>query len=152
MHIEELSQDASLDFLAARHIGRLACVSNGQPYITPFIYAYHEQFIYSFGTVGQKVTWLRANPLACIEVDEITSPSQWTSVVVSARYEELPDTPQGREKRELAFKLLQKRDLWWEPGFVKTILHGAERPMEPLYFRFSIAEVSGHQAAQDVVA
>ena len=95
------------------------------------------------------MNWFCSNPLACIEVDEIASTSHWTSVVVSARYEELPDTQEGKEKRELAFRLLQKRELWWEPGFVKTIIHGTERPMEPLYFRFSIAEISGHRAVQD---
>ena len=149
MQIEELSRQASLDFLAGKHIGRLACVNNAQPYITPFSYAYQDEFIYSFGTLGQKINWLRANPLTCVEVDEIESFSHWTSVIVSGHYEELPDTPQGRPLRERAFSLLQKRKLWWEPGFVKTIVHGSERPMEPLYFRISIDDISGHRAFQD---
>ena len=37
-------------------------------------------------------TFLRANPLACIEVDEITNFEVWTSVVVSGRYVELTKT------------------------------------------------------------
>jgi nitroimidazol reductase NimA-like FMN-containing flavoprotein (pyridoxamine 5'-phosphate oxidase superfamily) len=146
MHIEELTLHDSLHFLVAHQFGRIACVRHSQPYITPFNYAYHDHFIYSFSTVGQKIEWLRANPLACIEVDEIESPREWTSVVVSGRYEELPNTADGRMLREQAFKLLQKHTLWWEPGFVRTTLHGTARPLEPVYYRISIEEISGHRA------
>ncbi len=92
MHIEELTRKASLDFLAGNHLGRLACVNQSQPYITPCHFAYRDQWIYSFSTVGKKIEWLRANPLACLEVDEITDTQQWTSVIVFGRYEELSDT------------------------------------------------------------
>ena len=152
MHTEELTREASLQFLTGHHIGRISCVRDSQPYITPFSYVYYQHFIYSFATLGQKVEWLRANPLACVEVDDIASPVQWTSVIVSGRYEELTETTDGRSYRELAFKLLQKRELWWEPGYVKTILHGVPRPMVPVYFRVSIEDISGRRAVQDEAA
>lgn len=152
MHIEELTREDSLTFLAGHHIGRLACVRDSQPYITPFSYVYHEHFIYSFATVGQKVEWLRTNPLACVEVDDIANPLRWTSVIVSAKYEEFTETPAGRAGRELAYNLLQKQALWWEPGFVKTILDGTSRPMVPVYFRLSIEEISGHRAVKSEAA
>lgn len=87
MHIEELTMKASIDFLAGKRLGHLACVKRGQPYITPCYFAYHDQWIYGFSTAGQKIDWLRANPLACLEVDEITSFEEWISVVVFGRYE-----------------------------------------------------------------
>lgn len=146
MHIKELTREVSLHFLADIHFGRLACAKDSQPYVTPFNFAYHDQYIYSFSTVGRKIEWLRGNPLACVEVDEITNPQQWTSVIVFGRYEELPATANGHATREFAFKLLQQRELWWEPGFAKTILHGAERPLDPVYYRLSIDEISGHRA------
>jgi uncharacterized protein len=148
MHIEELTREDSLRFLAGHHIGRLACVRDAQPYITPFSYIYHEHFIYSFATVGKKVEWLRANPLACVEVDEIASPLQWTSIIASAKYEELTDMP----ARGLAYNLLQQQALWWEPGFVKTIVHGETRPMVPVYFRLSLEEITGHRAGESKTA
>ena len=146
MHIKELTREVSLHFLADIHFGRLACAKDSQPYVTPFNFAYHDQYIYSFSTVGRKIEWLRGNPLACVEVDEIANPQQWTSVIVFGRYEELPATADGQAAREFAFKLLQQRELWWEPGFAKTILHGAERPLDPVYYRLSIEEISGHSA------
>lgn len=149
MHIEELTKIASLIFLSGHRFGRLACASNSQPYITPFNFVYYENFLYSFGTVGQKINWMRANPLVCVEVDDIVSPVHWTSVIINAKYEELVDTPDGQIHRDLAFKLLQKRNLWWEPGYVKTVIHGEQRPMEPVYFRLFIEDITGHKAVQD---
>jgi uncharacterized protein len=146
MHIEELSREASLQFLAGLRFGRLACVNGSQPYITPFNYVFHQHYIYSFGTVGRKIEWLRANPLACVEVDDIMTPAKWTSVIVLGKYEELTETPDGHASRELAYKLLQTRALWWEPGYVKTIVEGVPRSLVPIYFRISIENISGHRA------
>ena len=42
-------------------------------------------------------------------------------------------------------KDMAKAAAWWEPGYVRTLLHGEERPLEPIYFRISISELSGHQ-------
>jgi uncharacterized protein len=148
MHIEELTRQASLLFLAGRRFGRLACVSGSQPYITPFNFACHDHFIYSFSTAGQKIEWLRANPLACVEADEIANPWQWTSVIVDGRYEELRKEPEFGANRELAYKLLQKHDLWWEPGYAKPTVQGVSRPFEPVYFRLSIDQISGRRATQ----
>lgn len=147
MHIEELTRDASLDFLAGSHFGRLACANQTQPYITPFYFVYNDHRIYSFSTVGQKIEWLRANPLACVEVDTIVSPQQWTSVIVIGRYEELPATIEGKGAYEFAYKLLQQHQLWWEPGYARTIVHGTPRPLVPVYYRLSIEEISGHRAS-----
>ena len=149
MHIEELTEIFSLDFLGKRRFGRLACASNSQPYITPFNFVYHDNFLYSFGTVGQKINWMRANPLVCVEVDDIVSPVDWTSVIVNAKFEELADTADGQTNRALAFNLLQKQDLWWEPGYVKTVLHGEQRPLDPVYFRLFIEDITGHKAVQN---
>ena len=166
MHIEELTRDASLNFLAGNHFGRLACAHQSQPYITPFYFAYQDQWIYSFSTIGQKIEWLRANPLACVEVDKIATPQEWTSVVIFGRYEELAISTDGhapreiplgkrdeptkstdvQDARELAFRLLQQRQSWWEPGYARTVLHGAPRSMDPVYFRLSVDEISGHRA------
>jgi hypothetical protein len=46
----------------------------------------------------------------------------------------------------LAYKLLHQRQFWWEPGYARTVSHGTPRPLEPLYHRLSIDEISGHRA------
>jgi nitroimidazol reductase NimA-like FMN-containing flavoprotein (pyridoxamine 5'-phosphate oxidase superfamily) len=141
-----MTAQASLDLLAGTRLGRLACVHGSQPYIVPFYFAYHGNYLYSFSTVGQKIAWMRANPLVCVEVDEVTSPHKWESVVIFGRYEELPDTPESQPDREFAWKLLQHCATWWEPGYARTILHGKERRLEPIFYRIYIDRVTGHHA------
>src|SRR5665213_2236274 len=87
----------------------------------------------------------RANTLVCVEADEIISRHEWQTVVIFGRYQELPDTPEFGGPRVVAHDLLAKTAMWWEPGYVKTLHQGEERPLQPIYFRISISKISGHQ-------
>jgi uncharacterized protein len=147
VQIEELSSQASLELLARVRLGRLACAKESQPYITPFYFACHERYIYSFSTVGQKIEWMRSNPLVCAEADEIKSPQLWSSVIVFGRYEELPSSAEWQSTREMVRNLLTQREIWWEPGFAKTIIHESARPLAPVFFRIFIEQITGHRAS-----
>lgn len=150
--IQELSSQASLDLLARTRLGRLACSQGGQPYIVPVYFAYADHSLYGFTTVGKKVEWMRANPLVCVEVDEVVSPERWTSVLAFGRYEELPDAPEWRSARAFAHKLLQRSCMWWEPAYARTILGGAQRPLVPVFYRIHIVQTTGHRATPEPVA
>lgn len=145
MLIQELTRQASLDLLARLHLGRLACAQENQSYIVPIYFTYNDDCLYSFSTVGQKIEWMRANRLVCVEADEVVSREQWVSVVVFGRYEELPDRPESQSVRVLAHKLLQQRAMWWEPGYVETIRQGGQRPLVPVFYRIRIVQVTGHR-------
>jgi uncharacterized protein len=95
MEIREMSREECLRVLAGGRLARLACAHENQPYVVPVYLAYHEPSgcLYGFTTPGQKVAWMRGNPLVCVEVDEIASYDQWVSIIVMGRYEELPETP-----------------------------------------------------------
>jgi nitroimidazol reductase NimA-like FMN-containing flavoprotein (pyridoxamine 5'-phosphate oxidase superfamily) len=144
--IQGMTRQASLDLLARTHLCRLACAQGSQPYVVPFYFAYHNNSLYSFTTVGQKIDWMRANPLVCVEADEVVSPEEWVSVIVFGRYEELPDTPEYQPERAVAYDVLQKKAMWWEPGYVKTILHGTQRPVVPVFCRIHVVQITGHRA------
>ena len=146
MLIQELTRRASLDLLARTRLGRLACAQEAQPYVVPFYFTCHDDYLYSFSTVGQKIEWMRANPLVCVEADEVVSPHRWLSVVVFGRYEELPHTPEWQIERELSYKLLQQHAMWWEPAYVKPTLHGRERPLVPIFYRISVERITGRRA------
>ncbi len=149
MLIQELSSQASLDLLARARLGRLACSQGGQPYVVPVYLAYADHSLYGFATLGKKIEWMRANPLVCVEVDEVVSPQQWASVIVVGRYEELPDTPELQSARAFAHKLLKHAAMWWEPAYVKTVLGGAPRPLVPVFYRIRITQVTGHRASRE---
>lgn len=151
MLIQELTRQASLDLLARTHLGRLACTQGAQPYVVPVYFAYDNDYLYSFSTVGQKIEWMRANPLVCVEASEVVSPEQWVSVIVFGRYEELPDTPEWQGARTLAHTLLKRNAVWWEPAYVKTILHGTQRPLVPVFYRIHGLQITGHRATPEPV-
>ena len=155
MVIQELTRQESLDMLARTRLGRLACAQGNQPYVVPLYFALSSNYLhapnclYGFSTVGQKIAWMRANPLVSVEVEEVVSSQQWVSVIVSGRYEELPDTPEWQSEREFAWSLLKQHAAWWEPGYARTILHGTERAMVPVFFRIHVERITGHRATPD---
>ena len=50
---------------------------------------------------------MRSNPKVCVEVDEVTGHSSWVSVIISGRYQELPNTPEHSSERRHAYSLLE---------------------------------------------
>jgi len=140
--IQEMTKEESLALLSRTHLARLACAQGCQPYVVPCYFIYNNNFLYSFTTVGQKIDWMRANPLVCVEADEVVSPHQWESVVVFGRYEELPDI----SERRFAYTLLQQKAMWSEPGYVKTIRHGTQRPLVTVFYRIRVVDITGHRA------
>jgi hypothetical protein len=146
MLIQELTRQASLKLLDRTHLGRLGCAQGSQPYVVPFYFAYHDNYLYAFSTLGRKIEWMRVNPLVCVETDEVVNSQQWMCVIIFGRYEELPDILEGQRMRAFAHQLLAQKTVWWEPGYVKTILHGTERPLMSVYYRIHILEITGHRA------
>ena len=147
MLIHELTRQESLKVLARTHLGRLACARGMQPYIVPIHFAYQDHWVYSFFMPGQKIDWMRANPLVCVEADQMRR-EQWTTVVVFGRYEELCDTPKFRSERTLAFNLLQQRAMWWEHGGVKKMPSGAPAAV-PVFYRIKVEQITGRRAASE---
>src|SRR6187397_1107141 len=123
MLVHNLTQAECREVLTRVSHGRLACVSGHQPYIVPVaIYLDpDEDFVYGFSTLGQKIRWMRANPRVCIEVEEIVSRTQWTTVVAFGRYQEIPRAGVGAALRRRAGELLAKQSEWWLPAAAKLV-------------------------------
>jgi uncharacterized protein len=113
MLIQDMTREMSEDLLKRTHVGRLGCAQGSQPYVVPISFAYHREFIYSFATIGKKIEWMRANPLVCVEADEIVSRHKWQTVVIFGRFQELPDTPEFHRTRMVAHDILAKTAMWW---------------------------------------
>jgi len=145
MVISELTDVASTELLMRARLGRLGCTHGLQPYVVPIYFVYYSHCLYSFSTVGQKIEWMRINPLVCVQTDEIINQEQWESVIASGRYEELPDTPEWTVERATASSLLQRNAVWWEPGIGKTTLKTGERQMIPVLFRIHLNRITGHR-------
>jgi nitroimidazol reductase NimA-like FMN-containing flavoprotein (pyridoxamine 5'-phosphate oxidase superfamily) len=160
MMIHVMSEEESYDVLAHTRLCRLACARDNQPYVVPTVYAYHKStsgvsYLYVITTLGQKVHWMRTNPLVCVECDEVTSYDQWMSVVGFGVYEELPDDSGFGQERLHAWELLHKDPTWWMPGWAAYAGRDhpdPTQPFSPLYYRIRIDHITGHRAVPDAAA
>lgn len=132
--------------LARAGFGRLACARDDQPYIVPIYFGHQPHHLYGFATSGQKIEWMRANPRVCVQVDEITGPDDWSSVVVLGRYEELPATDEYQRLREWAKSLLEKRSFWWQPGYAAAQVRSNPGKYASIFYCIHIQEMSGLRA------
>ncbi len=149
MLMRQMKSEECREFLANHEMGRLACARNGQPYIVPIYFVYETEHLYGFTTPGQKVEWMRANPLICVEADEILTPETWTSVVVLGRYEELPETGGYSAERNKAQSLLVKRTSWWMTAYAASVARGHDEAPLPVFYRIRIAEITGMRASPE---
>ena len=146
---EELGAEQSLEILRGMSFGRLACARGGQPYVVPIHFAVDNHHLYGFSMMGKKIEWMRANPLVCVEADQVASSHQWISIVVCGKYEELPDTLEWQSVRTSALSFLPIKNKWWEPWSTTILRGGAQGPLRPLFYRIHIVEISGRRAIPD---
>jgi nitroimidazol reductase NimA-like FMN-containing flavoprotein (pyridoxamine 5'-phosphate oxidase superfamily) len=94
--IRALNQDETRALLSEARIGRLGCVVDGGPYVVPVNYVFHDDHIYVHSLPGRKIMALRANPRACLQVDDIQDAYHWRSAIAFGRYEEVTDDGERR--------------------------------------------------------
>lgn len=124
--INEMPETQCRAILSHVFIGRLGCSVHDVPYVVPVCFAYESEHIYMFSTLGQKVEWMRMNPKVCVEVEEVTSLSQWATVIVSGHYQELLDPLYEAERRH-ARQLLERRSQWWLNALGERLSNGVWR-------------------------
>ena len=147
MLIHEMTEEECRDALARSSFGRLACARDNQPYVVPIYFAYDGRYVYGFSTPGQKIEWMRSNPLICLEADERTSNDRWMSVVVTGRYEELPETPEFAADRAEAHRALQEHAAWWEYATIPSAeWRRKSEPFKGIFYRLRIEKMTGHRA------
>ena len=143
MVIQNMDAERCRKMLARIGYGRLACTKDKQPYIVPMYFASEGNNVYGFSVEGQKIDWMRANPLVCLEVDEVTSQFDWKTVIATGRYEELTDAPEFRTERTLAEKLLQQRYMSWQTPYEILYHQRARESSSPVFYAVRITHISG---------
>lgn len=138
------------EFLVRVGFGRLACASNDRPYIVPIYFSYDVDRLYCFSTVGQKILWMRENPLVCVEADEIRAHDDWESVIVLGRYVEIGHSIEDAKAREHVRSLLRKRPLWWQSGYPINQARRRPKTAIPVYYCILIEQMSGMRASPDI--
>jgi nitroimidazol reductase NimA-like FMN-containing flavoprotein (pyridoxamine 5'-phosphate oxidase superfamily) len=148
MLIHKLTADECRDVLSRARLCRLACARSDQPYVVPVSIYYEpaENAVYSFSVLGQKIRWMRDNPLVCLEVEEIVSRSAWVSVVATGRYKEISRSTEDAELRRRASALFEKQSQWWLPATAEVT--STDRPPVPIFFRVMLGRLTGRRASK----
>lgn len=86
----EKMRDSEIEELLARvNYGHLACARDNQPYVVPVHYAYEKPYVYIYTTEGMKTEILRSNPRICLQVEEVIDNTNWRSVVIMGKAEQI---------------------------------------------------------------
>ena len=105
--IGKLSSEEIENLLSKQCLGRIGCHDGDFVYVIPTSYAYDGNYIYCHSYEGKKIETMRKNPKVCLQADEMQDMSNWKSVIVWGKYEEL----NNEEERVNALKILLKRRL-----------------------------------------
>lgn len=149
MNLKEMTRQECLEVVSSGHLGHLACCKDNRPYIVPIYYALNSNCLYSFSLPGKKIEWLRDNPHACILVQQFKNAQHWKSVLVSGRFQELPDTRQWHQERLHAWSVLERYTNWWEPGGLKPTPQSLASHYDHVFYSVDIEDISGRSAESD---
>ena len=86
-------------------VARLGCIVNGEPYVVPINCLLEGHFVYSHSLNGLKISALRENPRACVQVDEIESELSWRSAIAFGKFEEIVSADERAEVLNKLFKV-----------------------------------------------
>jgi len=106
--IDLLEKSEVLKIIERGSLGHLGCFSDKDVYVVPITYAFENPYIYSHSKDGKKISMMRGNPYACIEIEEIKSMFDWRSAIAWGVYEELHNDEAVTAMRLLIKKITQK--------------------------------------------
>ncbi len=85
---------------------------------------------------------------ALVEVDEVID-TTWNCVIASGRYEGLPNASRYVSERRRAYKLLEKRFLWWQAAYAAEQVRHASQPSPTIFYCIHVADMTGRRAEHD---
>jgi uncharacterized protein len=132
-----LSNDEARKLFQGAKVARLGCIVNGEPYVVPINCHFEGNYLYSHSLPGLKISGLRENPRACVQVDEIESDLQWRSAIAFGKFEEIS---KPNERADVLGKLLRRFPLLTPVESAIAVDGGAP---EVIVFRIRIERVTG---------
>jgi nitroimidazol reductase NimA-like FMN-containing flavoprotein (pyridoxamine 5'-phosphate oxidase superfamily) len=135
--MKTLSPDESRRLFQFAKVARLGCVVNGEPYVVPINCHLEGDCLYSHSLPGLKISGLRENPRACVQVDEIESDLHWRSAIAFGKFEEIT---KANERSEALSKLLREFPML-TPVESAIAVDGA--PAEVIVYKIRIERITG---------
>lgn len=132
-----LSDEAARRLFHDARVVRLGCVVNGEPYVVPINCHLEGDYLYSHSLYGLKISGLRENPRACVQVDEIESDLRWKSALAFGKFEEVT---KSSERADVLAKLLRRFPMLTP---VESTIAVDGSPPEVIVFKIRIERLTG---------
>src|SRR3569832_1027203 len=116
LKVKEMSRPEIAALLRRRKTGHLGCSRDGHPYVVPMNYAFDSECLYFFTTEGTKTEFIAANHEVCFQVEEVSDPENWQSVMLTGRAELLSEPAEV----ERAMFLVSERNPSLSPALSRT--------------------------------
>jgi len=141
LKVEDMAPAEMHALLQREYFGHLGCAHDGRPYVVPMNYAYDGKELYFFTTHGLKTQFIDANPLVCLQVEEIKDSTHWRSVMVIGRAEKLTK----KDDTERAMKLITERNPSLTPAISATQLDTWGRAVDIALYRITPELIDGRK-------
>ncbi len=105
-------------------------------------YAYDSQDLYFFTTEGTKTDFMSANSEICFQVEEITNPRRWRSVIVFGQAKRITKS----EVMETALNLIFERNPTLTPALNKTKIGAWTRSNRVVVYRVTPSAIYGRKS------
>jgi nitroimidazol reductase NimA-like FMN-containing flavoprotein (pyridoxamine 5'-phosphate oxidase superfamily) len=135
--MKTISDQEARELFQHSRVARLGCVVNGEPYVVPINCQLLDDYLYSHSLPGLKISALRENPRACIQVDEIESDLRWRSAIAFGKFEEIT---KPNERAYILNELLRRFPMLTPVESAIAVDGGAP---EVIVFRIKIERLTG---------
>jgi nitroimidazol reductase NimA-like FMN-containing flavoprotein (pyridoxamine 5'-phosphate oxidase superfamily) len=108
--IREMTSREMHELLERNHVGRLGFSFQDRVDIRPVHYVYSDNWLFGRTSPSEKLVTLKHNQWVAFEVDEVTGPFDWQSVLAHGSFYHLTEdgAPHQQETRAEALKLIRK--------------------------------------------
>ena len=143
LEIKEMARGEMLALLLRVGYGHLGCAPDGHHYVVPMHYAFDSRDLYFFTTEGTKTEFIAANREVCFQVEEVTDPLHWRSVMLTGRAERLTKP----EEMERAMGLITERNPTLTPALNRMKIGPWTRLTNIAVYRVRPAAIYGRKTA-----
>jgi nitroimidazol reductase NimA-like FMN-containing flavoprotein (pyridoxamine 5'-phosphate oxidase superfamily) len=132
-----LTSEEARELFQFAKVARLGCAVNGEPYVVPINCHLEDDCLYSHSLPGLKISGLRENPRACVQVDQIENDLHWRSAIAFGKFEEITSMD---ERAHVLNKLLRKFPMLTP---VESAIAVDGSAPEVIVFRIRIERITG---------
>jgi len=145
--IKDLETLECIEILSANYIGHLGYISGKQPFVTPITYFYdlEEGSILSYSTNGHKIDAMKKHENVSLQVENIKSIQDWSSVLVHGTFEELKGNSAKSNLHKFAKGVQDtiERNKGEKPRFIRDFSSRLQQKEIPIVYRINIKDIKG---------